>query len=153
VEQQFTAADWRTLRTAPLWVLSAIVGRQSRFNPLELAAFWRSVDSAAAGADGLANAVLVSFSDNFSGLLEDYEQDERSVVSGLWDVVAILRRLDILVSVPFTAALLEVGERVGRARGSFGQVISREDAQTLLLLAALLEIDSADGNVDRDAVA
>lgn len=153
MEQQFTAADWRTLRTAPLWVLSAIVGRQSRFNPLELAAFWRSVDSAAAGADGLANAVLVSFSDNFSGLLEDYEQDERSVVSGLWDVVAILRRLDILVSVPFTAALLEVGERVGRARGSFGQVISREDAQTLLLLAALLEIDSADGNVDRDAVA
>jgi len=153
VEQQFTAADWRTLRTAPLWVLSAIVGRQSRFNPLELAAFWRSVDSAAAGADGLANAVLVSFSDNFSGLLEDYEQDERSVVSGLWDVVAILRRLDILVSVTFTATLLEVGERVGRARGSFGQVISREDAQTLLLLAALLEIDAADGNVDRDAVA
>lgn len=153
MEQQFTAADWRTLRTAPLWVLSAIVGRQSRFNPLELAAFWRSVDSAAAGADGLANAVLVSFSDNFSGLLEDYEQDERSVVSGLWDVVAILRRLDILVSVTFTATLLEVGERVGRARGSFGQVISREDAQTLLLLAALLEIDSADGNVDRDAVA
>ena len=152
MEQQFTAADWRTLRTAPLWVLSAIVGRQSRFNPLELA-FWRSVDSAAAGADGLANAVLVSFSDNFSGLLEDYEQDERSVVSGLWDVVAILRRLDILVSVTFTATLLEVGERVGRARGSFGQVISREDAQTLLLLAALLEIDSADGNVDRDAVA
>gem|GEM_PF-1117394 len=153
MEQQFTAADWRTLRTAPLWVLSAIVGRQSRFNPLELAAFWRSVDSAAAGADGLANAVLVSFSDNFSGLLEDYEQDERSVVSGLWDVVAILRRLDILVSVTFTATLLEVGERVGRARGSFGQVISREDAQTLLLLAALLEIDAADGNVDRDAVA
>ena len=32
--------------------------------------------------------------------------------------------------------LLEIGESFARARGSFGQVISREDRQTLLLLAA-----------------
>ena len=102
---------------------------------------------------GLANAVPVSLSDNFSSLLKGFEQEERSVVTGLWDVVGILTRLDVLVARPFVAMLLEIGESFSRARGSFGQVISREDQQTLLLLAALLELEPAEDAFDRDAFA
>jgi len=153
MEPELGSRDWRTLELAPLWVLCAVTGRQSGFHPLELAAFWRSVDSAAAGAVGLANAVPVSLSDNFSALLKGFEQEERSVVTGLWDVVGILTRLDALVAKPFVAMLLEIGENFSRARGSFGQVISREDRQTLLLLAALLELEPAEDAFDRDAFA
>ena len=150
MEDEFGSRDWRTLLLSPLWVLCAVTGRQSGFHPLELAAFWRSVDNAAAGADGLAHAVPVSLSNEFSATLKDFEQEERSVVTGLWDVVTILSRLDVLVAKPFVAMLLEIGESFSRARGSFGQVISREDRQTLLLLAALLELEPA---FDRDAFA
>ena len=111
------------------------------------------MDSAAAGAEGLANAVPLSLSNNFSALLKGFEQEERSVVTGLWDVVGILSRLDLLVARPFVAMLLEIGESFSRARGSFGQVISREDRQTLLLLAALLELEPAEDVFDRDAFA
>jgi hypothetical protein len=150
MEAELGPRDWRTLELAPLWVLCAVTGRQSGFHPLELAAFWRSLDNAAAGAAGLAHAAPVSLSSNFSTLLKDFEQEERSVVTGLWDVVMILTRLDELVGKPFVAMLLEIGESFSRARGSFGQVISREDRQTLLLLAALLELEPT---FDRDAFA
>lgn len=66
--------------------------------------------------------------------------------------MAILNRLDPLVGAPFTAMLLEIGENFCRARGSFGQVISRDDRQMLLLLAALLELEPA-GHSDDDAYA
>jgi hypothetical protein len=153
MEPELGSQDWRTLELSPLWVLCAVTGRQSGFHPLELAAFWRSVDNAAAGAQGLANAVPVSLSSNFSSLLKGFEQEQRSVVTGLWDVVGILSRLDMLVAKPFVAMLLEIGESFSRARGSFGQVISREDRQTLLLLAALLELEPAEDAFDRDAFA
>jgi len=153
MDHELTPQDWRTLQTAPLWVLSAILGRQNRFDPLELAAFWRALDDTAAGSAGLANAVLVALSADFSARLREHEQEERSVVTGLWDVTAILSRLDSLVAAPFATALLEVGEQLSRARGAFGKVISREDGQTLALLAALLEIGPAAGTFDEDAFA
>src|SRR6476660_9010476 len=125
MEPELGSRDWRTLELAPLWVLCAVTGRQSGFHPLELAAFWRSVDSAAAGADGLANAVPVSLSSNFSSMLKGFEQEQRSVVTGLWDVVGILTRLDVLVAKPFVAMLLEIGESFSRARGSAGRIGKR----------------------------
>lgn len=154
MDEELTPAQSRTLQLAPLWVLSAIVGRQREFHPLELAAFWRAVDDAAAGAVGLASAVPTALSSNFSQLLKEFEDEQRSVVTGLWDVVGILTRLDREVSRPFVATVLEIGERFCRARGSFGQVISREDRQMLLLLAALLELEpSGSGSFERDAFA
>ncbi|MET0866095.1 MAG: hypothetical protein ABWZ98_17315 [Nakamurella sp.] len=153
MDGDLTQQDWQTLQTAPLWVLTAVVGRQSKFDPLELAAFWRVVDATAAGSDGLAKSVLEALSSNFSAQLALYERNEQSVVAGLWDVMSILKRRDVLVSGPFTAAMLEVGEGISRARGPFGQTISREDKQTLLLLATLLEIEPTIGIFDRDAFA
>ena len=154
VDDELSPAHWRTLQLTPLWVLSAILGRQRDFHPLELAAFWRAVDEAAAGADGLASAVPTALSSNFSQLLKDFESEQRSVVTGLWDVVGILTGLNREVGPPFVATVLEIGERFCRARGSFGQVISRDDQQTLLLLAALLELEpSGSGSFERDAFA
>src|SRR6478609_3223606 len=127
MDEELSSTQWRTLQLTPLWVFSAIVGRQRDFDPLELAAFWRAVDEAAAGADGLAKAVPESLSANFAVLLKDFETEQRSVVTGLWDVVIILNGLDREVSRPLVATVLEIGERLCRARGSFGRVISRED--------------------------
>ena len=154
VNEKLSQAQWRTLQLTPLWVFSAIVGRQRNFEPLELSAFWRAIDEAAAGADGLANAVPAALSSDFSAFLKGFEEEPRSVVTGLWDVVTILNSLDREVGPPFVATVLEIGERFCRARGSFGRVISREDAQTLLLLAALLELEpSGSGAFERDAFA
>ena len=148
-----TGQQWRTLQLAPLWMFSAILGRQSHFEPLELSAFWRSVDKAAAGGSGLSGAVPESLSRDFAQFLLDFADEPRSVVTGLWDVVAILDRLDPLVSGPFLQTLMEICERFCRARGSFGQVISRDDQRTLLLLSSLLETEPADGLSDNDAYA
>src|SRR3954452_1586500 len=103
MERNLTQRDWQTLQTAPLWVLTAVVGRQSKFDPLELAAFWRVIDATAAGSEGLAKTVLESLSGNFSAQLLLYEHNEQSVVAGLWDVMSILNRQDELVRRPFTA--------------------------------------------------
>jgi hypothetical protein len=154
VDQELSPAHWRTLQLTPLWLLSAVVGRQRDFEPLELAAFWRAVDDAAAGADGLAHAVPTALSSNFSSMLKDFEDEQRSVVTGLWDVVRILNGLDREVGRPFVATVLEIGERFCRARGSFGRVISREDRQMLLLLTALLDIEASGSQPSaRDAIA
>lgn len=153
VPRGLTPAQWRTLQLAPLWVLSAIVGRQRNFEPLELSAFWRSVDGAAAGCGGLSAMAPEALSTGFAQFLVEFQDEPRSVVTGLWDVVAILNRLDPLVSEPFTAMLLSIGERFCRARGSFGQLISKDDQQTLLLLAALLELEPAGGQSADDAYA
>lgn len=148
-----TGSHWHTLQLAPLWMFSAILGRQSNFEPLELSAFWRSVDMAAAGGSGLSRAVPASLSRDFERFIDEFAGESRSVVTGLWDVVAILDRLDPLVSRPFLQTVMEIAERFCRARGSFGQVISRDDQRTLLLLSSLLEVEPADGLSDNDAYA
>ena len=87
-------------------------------------------------------------------MLKDFEDEQRSVVTGLWDVVRILNGLDREVGRPFVATVLEIGERFCRARGSFGRVISREDRQMLLLLTALLDIEASGSQPSaRDAIA
>ena len=150
---ELTARDRRALESAPLWILTAVAGRQNRFEPQELAAFWRAVDSVAAGEVGLAHASLRALSDDFSARLREHADESRSVVTGLWDVTGILARLDPLVSVPFVAALLDVARMLCTARGPYGRSIVPEDAGTLLLLEALLEIDPAASSFERDAFA
>ena len=150
---ELSTHDRRVLEAAPLWILTAVAGRQNRFEPQELAAFWRAVDGAAAGEVGLAHSTLLALSDDFSARLREHADESRSVVTGLWEVTAILARLDPLVSGPFVAALLEVARMLCTARGPYGRSISSEDARTLLLLEALLEIDPATSSFERDAFA
>jgi hypothetical protein len=136
---------WQTLRFAPLWVLRAVAGRDRRFHPAEVDAFWRSVREAALSANGLTADVLASVASDRETLVSQFEGDGRPIVSGLRAVVAALSTVSDEDSAQFRGALvLRVAYGVARARGPFGQTVSREDAETLSLVAALLDIDTSD---------
>jgi hypothetical protein len=79
-----------------------------------------------------------------SGLLLDFELDDRPVVSGLRHIVAILDRIEPQTSADFRLALLRIGAAVARNRGPYGRTITPEHEQLLLLIAELLDMDSLD---------
>ena len=139
---QRAAHDLRTLQLGPLWVLSALAGTGNRFEPAELDAFWDAVVDVTLRTTGTAREVLASITEDRSGLLLDFELDDRSVVSGLTHVVAALDSRDREMADAYKLALLRIGTGVGRARGPYGRKITAEDTQTLLLVAELLEIES-----------
>ncbi|HEY5820886.1 MAG TPA: hypothetical protein VIT20_02845 [Propionibacteriaceae bacterium] len=133
--------DRRTLQLGPLWVLSALAGT-SRFSRYELEAFWDGVVGVTLRTPEPARGLLVSLAADRSGLVLDFELDDRSVVTGLAHVVAALARLESEVSADFRRALLRIGMAVGRARGPYGRQITFEDTQMLMMVAQLLEIEA-----------
>ncbi len=139
--------DVRTLQLAPLWVLSALVGTHTRFAEPDLAVFWDAVVSEGLRAPQAARALLTTLVTDRTGLLLDLELDERSVVSGLRDVVGVLGPDDRVEG--YRRALVRIGGAVARARGPYGRQISSEDLNRLLLVAQLLDYSpSARGTVD-----
>jgi hypothetical protein len=138
---QWSTEDWLTLRLGPVWVLSALVGR-SRFDPMEQEAFWQSVDEAAAGRVGLAAQLMNAIFDDRIWLFDEFELDDRPIVSGLSQVAFLLERTDSQSSAETREAIQQVGSGVARARGPFGRRITDQDSQTLLLVAQLLETPS-----------
>ena len=76
-------ADTRTLQFGPLWVLSALAGTYNRFQSYELAAFWDTLVAVALRTPRPAREILTSMAEDRSGLLLDFELDDRPVVSGL----------------------------------------------------------------------
>ena len=140
-----TSEDMRTLQLGPLWVLSALAGTYSRFQPEELAAFWDTIVDVALRTPEPARQLLTSTSADRSGLLLDFELDDRPVVSGLGQLMAVLDKLDPPVGPDYRLALVNLAIGLGLARGPYGRRITPEDEQMILLLAALLEIESAPG--------
>ena len=136
-----------TLRLGPVWVMSALCGR-CRFDSLEQEAFWSTVEDVAGDVDGLARDVLVEALGDRRWLFDEFELDSRPIVSGLSQVVTLLERVDLDSSSTTRRALLDVGHGVARARGPFGRRESLQDAQTLLLVAQLLQTmsETADHN-------
>jgi hypothetical protein len=138
----FTARERTVLRLAPLWTLSAVVGRQ-RFDALELAAFWRCVERAAQGWSGLAHEVLMSLLEDPDQIVVDYRHERTPVASGLVAVTTVLDRVPLGESLAFRRLLLmEIAEGVARARGPFGATISRADAIATELVAVLLGLEA-----------
>jgi hypothetical protein len=131
--------DVRTLQLAPLWVLSALSGTHAGFPDYELDAFWDVVVEVSLRTPGAAREILFSLAGDRSGLVLDYELDDRSVVTGLAHVSAALDRLGGTVAYDYKLALLRIGAGIGRARGPYGRTISPRDEQTVLLIAELLE--------------
>ncbi len=129
--------DVRTLQLGPLWVLSALVGTHTRFSELDLLAFWDAVVSEGLRAPQDARDLLSTLTVDRSGLLLDFELDERSVVSGLRDVVTVLGPDERVEG--YRRALVRIGGAVARARGPYGRQISSEDLNRLLLVAQLLD--------------
>lgn len=135
---EWTRPEWLTLRLGPVWALSALFGR-NRFSAIEKEAFWRSVDQAALTHEGLGRQLLNAAFDDRDWLFDEFELDDRPVVSGLSQIVTLLERTDADSSNEARQAILQVGHSVALARGPFGQYESIEDTQTPLLVAQLLE--------------
>ena len=134
-------AEMRTLQFGPFWVLSAVAGTYNRFKTYELAAFWDTVVAVALRTPYPARDILTSMTEDRPGLLLDFELDDRPVVSGLRQILEILYRIEPETSGDFRLALLRIGADVARNRGPYGRTITAEQEQTLLLLAALLDMD------------
>jgi hypothetical protein len=64
------------------------------------------------------------------------------VVSGLAHVVAVLDRTGPPLDPDYRIALLRIGGAIARARGPYGRRITEDDEQKLLLVGALLDIES-----------
>ena len=133
----WSEAEWLTLQFGPVWVVSALVGR-SRLDELEEAAFWRSVDDAPQDSP-LGWQLMRAVTLNREWLLDEFQLDDRPIVSGLNDVASLLERVPPEVSRDVRECMLRVGSGLARARGPFGQRISDNDLLTLQLVAQLLE--------------
>lgn len=140
-------ADWGTLQLGPVWVISAVIGR-SHFDELEQEAFFESVEQAPAGETALPWQLMQAISRNRDWLFDEFLLDDRSIVSGLARVATLLERVPPEVSRETRETMLRVGSGVARARGPFGRRITDHDAQTLELVAQLLETtaETADNN-------
>jgi len=71
--------------------------------------------------------------------VDEFMLEGRSIVSGLSQVMSLLERVSPEISRETRDAILRVGSGVARARGPFGRRITDHDAQTLELVAQLLE--------------
>ena len=131
-------AEWLTLQLGPVWVISALIGR-NRFDELEQEAFWLAVADAPQGPSALSWQLMQAMSRNRDWLFDEFLLDDRSIVSGLGQVTALLERVAPQVSRETREAILRVGADVARARGPFGRRMTDQDAQTLALVAQLLE--------------
>ncbi len=143
----WSESEWLTLRLGPVWVISAVIGR-SRFDELEQEAFFDSVEQAPVGETALAWQLMQDILRNREWLFDEFSLDDRSIVSGLGQVAALLERVAPEVSRETRETILRVGHGVARARGPFGRRITDHDAQTLELVAQLLETtaETADNN-------
>jgi hypothetical protein len=141
--EALTTAEIGTLRFAPLWVFSAMVGREHGFHLLEEKALWAAVEETADRTDGLAHDLLFAIALDDRRVLARYAEDNRPIASGLHDVNRILSRLAPEIADSVKAAVLQVGERFGRARGPFGQMITQDDKDILQLVAEILEAQTA----------
>jgi hypothetical protein len=135
-------AEMRTLQLGPFWVLSAVAGTYNRFKTYELAAFWDTVVAIALRTPRPARDIFTSMAEDRSGILLDFELDDRPVVSRLRQILEVLDRIDPETSSDYRFALLRIGADIARNRGPYGRTITPEDEQLLLLLAELLGVDS-----------
>lgn len=129
-------SEWLTLQLGPIWVISALVGRNC-FDELEAEAFWRAVEDAPSSP--LSWQLTRAMTQNRDWLLDEFMLDDRSIVTGLSHVALLLERVPDEVSRETRDAMLRVGEDLARARGPFGRRLSDLDAQMLQLVAQLLE--------------
>ena len=152
-QDEWTAAEWLTLRLAPVWVLSALSGRV-RFDEDERGAFWDAATSAALRSEGPGREVLAGAAAERTWLFDEFELDGRSVVSGMLAVTRLLERMDARTRDDVRRTVLRIGEGVALARGPFGRRVLPEDEQTLILVGELLRTDSetaADNPLDSPA--
>lgn len=135
---QETRRGRTTLCFGPLWVLSAITGH-TRFDDDEKAAFWDSVTEAAVQSPGAGRAALGHLAAERRWIFDEFELDDRSVVTGILAVTSLLAGMTAEDRDDVRRAFLGLGRSFARARGPFGRRIMPQDEQVLLLLEQLLQ--------------
>ncbi len=131
------------LQLAPVWVLSALTGTSSYFTPTDRAVFRDVVAEVVHRTPRPTREVLESVLVAGEDLFLDFELDDRSVVTGLRDAVAVLDRSGPEEAAQHKLALLRIGVGIARARGPYGRVVTAESEQQLQLLAELLDLRSS----------
>ena len=117
---EWSDAEWLTLRLGPVWVISAVIGR-NRFDELEQEAFFDSVEQAPVGETALAWQLMQDISRDREWLFDEFFLDDRSIVSGLGQVASLLERVPPEVSRETRETMLRVGfGRPGRVARSGG---------------------------------
>ena len=91
------------------------------------------------GDSPLTWQLMQAITRNRDWLLDEFILDDRSIISGLSEVTTLLERVSVESSRDTREAIVRVGSAVARARGPFGRRITDVDAQTLELVAQLLE--------------
>ena len=130
--------EWLTLQLGPVWVMSALMGR-NHFDELEQDAFWQAVEEAPVGDSALTWQLMQAIARNREWLLDEFMLDGRSIVSGLSQVTSLLEQVSPEISRETREAILRVGSSVARHAGRSGGGSPHHDAQTLTLVAQLLE--------------
>lgn len=141
LEEQWSESECLTLRLGAVWILSALVG-QTHFDADEQEAFWDCVTDAALRTDGLPRQVLDAMAADRKWLFDEFELDDRPIVSGLNTVVRLLERADVTEADRVRSTLMAVGRGFARARGPFGRRLTVEDERILALLEQLLQPES-----------
>src|SRR4051794_39906244 len=137
-DQQWSESEQLTLRLGAVWIVSALVGR-THFDADEQDAFWDCVTDAALRTDGLAREILGAMAADRPWLFDEFQLDDRPIVSGLNTVVRLLERTDAVEAERVRSTLMAVGRGFARARGPFGRRLTVEDERVLLLLEQLLQ--------------
>jgi len=138
-QSRFTPDEWQTLQFAPFWIFSAVLGSYRNYDPLDHAAFSRSLQTAAASPGRLVREVLDSMTTEHDRISESFAADDRTIGRGLCAVATVLNRAPRDEAELFKEMLISgVGAGVARARGRYGMVMSEDDSKTLELVAQFL---------------
>ncbi len=137
-DERWSESELLTLRLGPVWILSALVG-QTYFDTDEQDAFWDCVTEAALRADGLPRQILEAMAAERQWLFDEFQLDDRPIVSGLNAVVRLLERADAHEADRVRSTLMTVGRGFARARGPFGRRLTVEDERVLSLIEQLLQ--------------
>jgi len=91
-QSRFTPDEWQTLQFAPFWIFSAVLGSYRNYDPLDHAAFSRSLQTAAASPGRLVREVLDSVATEHDRISESFAADDRTIGRGLCAVATVLNR-------------------------------------------------------------
>lgn len=141
----YTDREWQTLRLAPFWILSAVVGRDRNFDEADREAFVLCLTRARlVASDPLTMSVLEALTSGPDGLWGQYEADTRSISSGLHDTALALDKVPPEQALAFRIALVRtIGVGLATARGPYGRAATVEDLQRLRLAAMLMSFDES----------
>jgi hypothetical protein len=141
-QDRYSAEEWRTLQFAPFWMFSAVVGAYGGFDPRDFQVFVRCLEAAALAGGELGRELLTSVLADPGRVAAQFQQDRRSIGTGLFQVDAVLGKAGTEEAARFKDLLvLEIGEGVARARGRYGTEMSDDDAKAVALAAQLLAVE------------